>query len=296
MVGLRAQVCLSRYKQEMPITITTVTSAGAAQSSPFPMSHVSLSFACSCIQEGDASCRSALRKSILSDTRKMLGQISSTAAAADERSRAADERSRKLVARLALRDRHRAGVIDAEVARLTESLQDMNLVLRYEVLNRIMKALDWDVMSQLSEDDVDLLKNTKSAWVGALIDVYCNSYDASPEVQVIAVQACQSLSAADIQLFLFCREAAYQYRKESRHGLQHPTPTVDYAHQIMATMAGDMGGYQLDPRFVHTFIDHAANSSRDQPLFSMEDDRDPRRQLENDISNLECEREPLILD
>ncbi|KAJ7439962.1 hypothetical protein FB451DRAFT_142866 [Mycena latifolia] len=148
------------------------------------------------IRREEEATRKALRKAILGETRRILDKVSADAAAvrvdaaavrvdaaavridaaavrvdaaavrvdaAAARADAAEAKAQFVqLARQIARDRRtRIRAIQSRIARLQTSLQKLEKVLRWEIVNRIVQAIDWKVKLTLSLDERETLRRSK---------------------------------------------------------------------------------------------------------------------------------------
>ncbi|KAJ7132271.1 hypothetical protein C8R44DRAFT_977915 [Mycena epipterygia] len=192
---------------------------------------------------------------------------------------------KKIKEQLALLHKGRVAAIDSELRRLTSSLKAYERVLRYEVLVRIMRGIYWDAKRLLTWKEKLVLKNAKFDWVTHLVEV--ERYTAWPQVTHIADKLRESLPAAAKELLAFCQDAVHRYGIV-RHPLRHPIPSIRYAIEVLSSIALEIqdSEYELDVTFAWEF-------SAEKALF-VADDLDPRRQLEDEIAELEAEKAALL--
>jgi hypothetical protein len=116
--------------------------------------------------------------------------------------------------------------------------------------------------------------------------VQVERYTVLPEVEEIAHKLRQRLPLATQSLLEFCADAAHHYGK-ARHAEQHPIPTLYYAQEVLSSIALELqeSATELDVDFARAFI---ADQSQ---LFALSEGLDPRQSMEDDIADLEAERE-----
>ncbi|KAJ7194305.1 hypothetical protein GGX14DRAFT_679120 [Mycena pura] len=166
---------------------------------------------------------------------------------------------------------------------MRKALQNLEDLLRYEVLVRIMKGIDSSAKGLLTAGEIDVLKNAKFDWVAHLVKV--EEHHLLPEVEGIARKLHDGLPARMQDLLSSCAAAARHYGK-ARRPLPYPLPTLQHAQNVLASIAHDVQHLTaLDVAFALNFI--AGNQS----LFALEDNIDPQRQqVEDRIVKLEAKK------
>jgi hypothetical protein len=118
--------------------------------------------------------------------------------------------------------------------------------------------------------------------------VNIHEYTVLPEVAELANKIRESLSVDAQDLPAFC--IAKRQHGFLRNEQQHPRPTLHYAERVLETIAHDIQqSAVLDILFAQAFIrDH-------MDLFAPAEADDPRRQLEDEIADLEAQRGSVII-
>ncbi|KAJ7778180.1 hypothetical protein B0H16DRAFT_1683495 [Mycena metata] len=257
-------------------------------------------------QVEDAQERSSLRKSILEETRRELAQLAAktdfaikSAELVTEKAVSATKKAESATAMAESATKKAASCQEAllcdwrqRIIHLRKSLVDLNAVLRFELFDRLMKAVDKDVKLHLSADELNLVRAAKCNWVGSFIDFQtCTVPTAiTLEVRAVANKAYAVLSREDFALFVYARHVARHVGKEVQHALQHPTPTVEYAKIALATFAaadGSISAECLDLEHAQKVVEMHTMPDRLNMLLFLGAGQDPREEIEDEIARLE---------
>ncbi|KAJ7031921.1 hypothetical protein C8F04DRAFT_1108622 [Mycena alexandri] len=195
---------------------------------------------------------------------------------------------------LALTKRALARILNRELSQLKNSLADLNVILPFELFDRIMKAVDQDIKAQLTPEDLTLMEVTKCNWIGAFIDIQTGVSDVAitREVRAVANKVYAALSREDLALFLYARHAARHLGLQKRYALWHPIPTLEYAKVALATFAamdGTMFDVSLNVQYAQDFVaSHTSTCPSGISLF-LDSAWDPRERIEVEIAEVEAD-------
>ncbi|KAJ7778169.1 hypothetical protein B0H16DRAFT_1683490 [Mycena metata] len=185
--------------------------------------------------------------------------------------------------------------IHSRIQEAKTELRELDAALPYAVYIRIMKGIDYSVRMILTTDQRLTLKAAKFDWFNHLIvdlDARSGYYVPAP-VRQIAAQVCRDLPAVTRELLAYCRQAAIEYRQAYPYTRRHPTPTVNYAQQLIAASPrGAPDGIDY-VGYARHFIELAYHEYG--PLFP-NDVQDPRISVQDQIAKLEHQLAELDYD
>ncbi|KAJ7263914.1 hypothetical protein C8J57DRAFT_1718905 [Mycena rebaudengoi] len=214
--------------------------------------------------------------------RKEAGQVRTEAGQARAMTEEDNTEAATLTEKLVAWNNGRIVAINIKLIRLRKSLANLEPVLRYELLVRLIKGINAVTKDFLTSDEITLLRNAKFDWVAHLVKA--EEYNLLPEEEQIAYKVREYLPAAMQDLVVFCAAAAHHYAK-GRPKLQYPIPTRQYAQAALLAIAHDLehSGTGLNVAFAHAFIEESR-------FFTSKARSDPRQDLEDYIADLEAEK------
>ncbi|KAJ7778178.1 hypothetical protein B0H16DRAFT_1683494 [Mycena metata] len=216
----------------------------------------------------------------------------------ERRHAAAEEREAALARVRARRNDFKCARIAVTHSRIQEAkteLRELDAALPYEVCIRIMKGIDYSVRMVLTTGQRLALKAANFDWFNHLIvdlDTSSGYYVPAP-VRQIAAQVCRDLPAVTRELLAYCRQAAVESRQAYPYTRRHPTPTVDYAQQLIAASPGGAPDGIDYVGYARHFIELAYHEYG--PLFP-NDVQDPRISVQDQITRLERQLAELDYD
>ncbi|KAJ7778174.1 hypothetical protein B0H16DRAFT_1448839 [Mycena metata] len=167
----------------------------------------------------------------------------------------------------------------SKLARLQESLDELSTVLRFELFDRIMQAIDQDFKAQLSHTEIASLKAAKCNWVGCFID--SDDLALTPthgQLRTIARKASPALPPPTLALFLYARRAA-RLGLRDRHARRWARVPLSLTYTGAALAA--------ECQRTDFVAAHASTPSYDALFFV--GGRDPREGIRSEIAEVEAE-------
>ncbi|KAJ7217755.1 hypothetical protein GGX14DRAFT_390530 [Mycena pura] len=221
-------------------------------------------------REEDQAIHSQTRKLILRQTREEYVHL---------------QFERRLERDLRETQQQRVAAIERELKRLDRKRLRLNKVLEYEVLNRLVTAIDKEAREDfLSNEEIVILKAACFNWFGYFVDLHSKFHRVIPDVHAIATKVLEHAGEALVNQFRLCR--TLMSCEQGRHGQQpHPRPvdSVEHAKTIISTMA--ITSPDLDVGWIHAIIDRSGAFSAEGAWVS-----DDHEDLEEQIQNLEAEK------